>query len=149
MEEYIHLPVSASSTPLVVNTQVWVVDFESESCRLRVVPALVSTPVTSRGSLYEKDMRKKAQGHKLRFDMANTAADTWWYAVCDISTSAQDAERRLTAVLNRRYKAGYMEHCDIRAAGDIPLADVHHPPLPPVAVEAAGPAVSETTNEQS
>jgi hypothetical protein len=117
--EYVHLPVAGSSTPLESRAHVWVVDFENESCRLRVIPAVVSTTVaSSRGKYYEKDKNLKTKGHRLRFDMVNPVAETWWYAECDISTSRQDAECRLAAVINssRRYKAGFIEHCDVPAA---------------------------------
>ena len=116
--EYVHLPVAGSSTPLESRAQVWVVDFENESCRLRVIPAVVGTTVaSSRGKYYEKDENLKTKGRMLRFDMDNPAAEKWWYADCDISTSRQDAECRLAAVLNssRRYKAGFIKHCDVPA----------------------------------
>jgi hypothetical protein len=121
--EYVHLPVAGSCTPLAARTPVWVVDFENESCRLRVIPAVVTTTgASSRGKYYEKDKSRKTKGRMLRFDMVNTVAETWWYADCDISTSRQDAECRLAAVLNRRYKAGFMEHCDIPATSVAPVS---------------------------
>ena len=116
--EYVHLPVAGSSTPLESRAQVWVVDFENESCRLRVIPAVVGTTVaSSRSKYYEKDENLKTKGRMLRFDMDNPGAEKWWYADCDISTSRQDAECRLAAVLNssRRYKAGFIKHCDVPA----------------------------------
>jgi hypothetical protein len=121
--EYVHLPVASSSTPLEARAQVWVVDFENESCRLRVIPAVVGTTVaSSRGKYYEKDENLKTKGRMLRFDLGNPAAEKWWYADCDISTSRQDAECRLATVLNssRRYKAGFIKHCDVPAGPSSP-----------------------------
>jgi len=141
--EFVHLPVAASSaTAFAARTPVWVVDFENESCRLRVIPAVVSTSAaSSRGSYYEKDKSRKTQGYRLRFDIGNTAAETWWYAVCDVSTSRLDAEYRLEAVRNRRYKAGFIEHCELPSAASASASVSPEVCLQPPLSVAVGPDV--------
>ena len=102
-----------------MKTAVWVIDFD-EACRLRVLEAVVCSNETKRSNYYEGDKNKKAPGQKLRFDMVHPEAETWWYAVCDISTTLADAESRLHAIRNRRYKAGYMEHIDLASPVSLP-----------------------------
>jgi hypothetical protein len=105
-------------------TAVWVVDFD-EACRLRVLRAEVCSNVTGRSKYYECDPNKKAPGQLLRFDMGNPSAETWWYPLCDVSTTLTDAERRVHAIrnVNRRYKPGYLEHIDLLPVPAPPRTD--------------------------
>ena len=121
---FVHLPVAASSTPIAMMTAVWVVDFD-EACRLRVLRAEVCSNVTGRSKYYECDTNKKAPGQLLRFDMGNPSAETWWYPLCDVSTTLTDAERRVHAIrnVNRRYKPGYLEHIDLLPVPAPPRTD--------------------------
>ena len=124
---YVHLPAAEGGRPITLGTAVWVVDFD-EACRLRVIQAVVNSRVTQRAKYYEKDGKKKAAGQLLRFDLGNPSAETWWYAVCDISTTVVDAESRLDAIRNRRYRQGFLEHI-----GVLPSQAPH--PRPPEAID--------------
>ena len=41
---------------------------------------------------------KRPLGQRLRFDLGYPNVETWWYAVCDNSTTVVDAESRLDAI---------------------------------------------------
>ena len=134
---FVHLPAAAEGdTPITQETAVWVVDFD-EACRLRVIQAVVSSRVTQRAKCYEKNVKQKAAGQLLRFDLGNPSAETWWYAVCDISTTMLDAESRLDAIRNRRYRQGYLEHI-----GVLPSQDPH-PRRAPEAIDGGSSAKAD------